>query len=92
MRVIIMPAAEADLISIRNYIREQNPNAARRVGRRLIDARPSLSAFPSRGRPGLVSGTRENVTVWPYVIVYRVTAAEVQIVRVWHGAQDRPAE
>jgi plasmid stabilization system protein ParE len=36
-----------------------------------------------------VNGTREITTVWPYVIVYRVTAAEVQILRVWHGAQDR---
>jgi plasmid stabilization system protein ParE len=29
MKVKIMPAAEADLIGIRDYIREQNPNAAR---------------------------------------------------------------
>jgi toxin ParE1/3/4 len=91
MKVKIMPAAEADLIGIRDYIREQNPNAARRVARRLLDACRSLNAFPNRGRPGLIKGTRENVAVWPYVIVYRVMPAEVEILRVWHGAQDRPA-
>ncbi len=40
--------------------------------------------------PAAAPGTRENVSVWPYVIVYRVTETEVQILRVWHGAQDRP--
>jgi plasmid stabilization system protein ParE len=45
--------------------------------------------MPERGRPGLVIGTREITTVWPYVIVYRVTAMDVEIIRIWHGAQER---
>jgi toxin ParE1/3/4 len=90
MKVGITAKADADLLRIRDYIREQNPNAAKRVARRLLDAGKSLSAFPNRGKPGLIQGTRENTTVWPYVIVYQVTSAEVQILRIWHGAQDRP--
>jgi len=32
------------------------------------------------------------VALWPYVIVYRITPEGVQILRIWHGAQDRFGE
>jgi plasmid stabilization system protein ParE len=92
MRVRITDPAKADLSYIRLYLQSQSPAAARKFGRRLRDACFSLSDFPERDRVGGVPGTRENVAVWPYVIVYRVTDTEVQILRVWHGAQDRPAD
>jgi len=41
---------------------------------------------------GEVADTRETVPVWAYVIVYRVTDTEVQILRVWRGVQERPAD
>ncbi len=56
---------------------------------RLYDAAVSLSLFPNRGRPGQEPGTRELTTVRPYVIVYRVLPQVVEIVRIFHGAQDR---
>jgi len=90
MRVRITDPAKADLTEIRLYLESQSPAAARKMGRFLRDACLSLADFPNRNRAGSVPGTRENVTVWPYVIVYRVAEAEVQILRVWHGAQDRP--
>ena len=42
------------------------------------------------GRPGFVEGTRELIE-WPYIIVYKVLdeRAEIVIVSVVHGAQDR---
>jgi len=57
--------------------------------RRPIETAAELDTFPNKGKRGLVDDTREITTVWPFVIVYRVTPAEVQILRVWHGAQDR---
>jgi len=61
------------------------------VTRELILAGDSLALFPRRGRPGRAPGTRELVTVVPYVIVYEVDETDtVMILRVWHGAQDRP--
>ena len=92
MRVIITPAARADLVAIRSYLSQQSPGAAQRIGRRLLGACRSLNAFPSRGSPGRVSGTREIMTIRPYVIVYRERAGEVQILRIWHGAQDRSGD
>jgi len=92
MRVRITDRAKADLSNIRLYLQSQSPAAARKMGRRLRDACFSLADFPDRNRVGSTAGTRENVSVWPYVIVYRMTDMEVQILRVWHGAQHRPAD
>ncbi len=39
------------------------------------------------GRPGEVKGTRELVSP-PYVVVYRYTDEIVEILHIWHGAQD----
>ncbi|HLJ65104.1 MAG TPA: type II toxin-antitoxin system RelE/ParE family toxin [Stellaceae bacterium] len=91
MTVIWQAAAHADLARLVRYIADENPLAARHVTRELILAGDSLALFPRRGRPGRAPGTRELVTVVPYVIVYEVDETDtVMILRVWHGAQDRP--
>lgn len=87
--MIFSPAAIADLVRIRAYIAQFNPIAARRMAERLIAAGDSLARFPNRGRPA--GRYRELVVVRPYVLVYRVTDDLVEILRVWHGAQDRGA-
>jgi toxin ParE1/3/4 len=85
------PAALADIRLIVTHISEENPFAARRVARELLLAGDSLAVFPRRGRQGRVPGTRELVVAAPYIIVYEVAEPDrVTILRVWHGAQDRP--
>ena len=89
-RVNWRPVAFADLSRVVANIAEENPIAARRIGRELLLAGDSLASFPYRGRRGRVPNTRELVTVWPYIIVYEVDdSSHVQILRIWHGAQDR---
>jgi toxin ParE1/3/4 len=53
----------------------------------IIDRIDGLANAPAVGRPGEVNGTRELV-VSPYVIVYRYTDEIVEVLFVWHGAQD----
>ena len=89
MSVVLSPEALADLAAIRSYIGADNPFAASRVAVQIIGACDRLSLMPERGRPGLEPGTRELTGAWPYVIVYRITPAGVDILRIWHGAQDR---
>jgi plasmid stabilization system protein ParE len=78
-----------DLRDIRSYIAQHDPAAASRVAVQLVAACDQLESLSHRGRRGLVAGTRELASVRPYVIVYRVTSAAVEIMRVWHGAQLR---
>jgi toxin ParE1/3/4 len=82
------PAAQ-DLENIAAYIRRENPQAARRVTRALFEAAMSLDTFPNRGRPGRIPGTRE-LSRAPYIIVHRVTADAVEILRIYHSAQNWP--
>ncbi len=89
MQVEITPGALSDLSNIKAYIAEHSPAAASRLVVRLVEASDRLEYLPGRGKPGLEPDTRELTTIWPYVIVYRITPASVQILRVLHGAQDR---
>lgn len=82
-------AAVADLQRIREHIGQDNPAAASRIAVQIVAACDRLEHLPQRGRPGLVSGTRELAALWPYVIVYRIDPEVVEILRVWHGAQER---
>ena len=81
--------AITDLARIQRYIGERNPQAAERMTEELIAACEKHEVFPERGRRGRREGTRELTTVWPYVIVYRHTSGHIDILRIWHGRQER---
>ena len=68
-------------------ILQDNPTAARNVAQAVIDRIEQLGSFPGLGRPGGVKGTRELVRP-PYVVVYRSNEEIVEILHIWHGAQD----
>ena len=68
-------------------IQQDNPTAARNVAQAVIDRIEQLATFPGLGRPGEVKGTRELVSS-PYVVVYRSTEEIIEILYIWHGAQD----
>ena len=89
MSVVFSPEALADLAAIRSYIGERNPSAASRIAVQIVATCDRLEYLPERGRPGIVPGTREVTVLWPYVIVYRIVPDGVEIIRIWHGAQDR---
>jgi toxin ParE1/3/4 len=69
------------------HILHDNPAAARKVAQTVIERIEQLAIFPDLGRPGEVAGTRELVSP-PFVIVYRSTEEIVEILHIWHGAQD----
>jgi toxin ParE1/3/4 len=72
------------------YIEQDNPAAARSVADRIERAVARLSQHPLSGRQGTVAGTREIVVPGcPYLVVYRVTESEVQILRVFHSKRER---
>ena len=69
------------------HIQQDNPTAARNIAQAVIDRIEQLATFPGLGRPGEVTGTRELVSP-PYVVVYRSSEEIVEILSIWHGAQD----
>ncbi|MGH9204585.1 MAG: type II toxin-antitoxin system RelE/ParE family toxin [Vicinamibacterales bacterium] len=90
MRVRWTTDAADDLQRICDYIAEASPDSARRVAQVVVEGVASLHAFPNRGRPGRVEGTRELVLApLPFVAVYEVHD-EVRVLRILHGAQQWP--
>lgn len=79
-----------DLDKIAAYIGIFDPEAAVRTRRELEALGNSLGDFPDRGRPS-VRGTREMVTVRPYIVRYRVVREYVLILSVRHSAR-RPID
>lgn len=47
--------------------------------------------MPRRGLPGTLAGTRELVsTRLPYIVAYRVGDDMIEILHIYHSAQNRP--
>jgi addiction module RelE/StbE family toxin len=83
-------AATRSLRQVHGRIAADNPEAARKVVNRIRQAVQRLGDFPESGRTGQVPGTREPVVPGlPYLVVYRVRQGSVEILRVFHTAQER---
>ena len=85
------PAVQ-DFTQICDYIEEHGGAAiARRVALSIYQSISLLAKFPESGRTGRQPETRELVfTGLPYVAVYRLSGAAVEILRILHGAQQWP--
>ena len=93
MRLLWTPIAADDLESIYEYLSERHPTFTQSTVRLLYDTVRSLRKFPERGRLGDAPGTRELILPrLPYIIVYRVTAEIVEVIRILHSAQDRRSQ
>jgi toxin ParE1/3/4 len=81
----------ADLQHISDYLKQHHPHYRQPTLRKLYDTIRDLKNWPERGRPGCEEGTREILfPPLPYVAVYRVTGQAIEVLRVYHAAQDRP--
>ncbi len=79
-----------NLNDIGEYIAQDDPAAAERTVRRIIEQVSGLAFYPRVGRSGRVEGTREpTISDTPYIAVYRIKE-RVEILRVRHGARRWP--
>lgn len=89
MRVRWTTPAADDLEASQTHYLEKNPEAAREMAERVAEATELLQDQPHLGRQGLRASTREWVVRdTPYILVYRVGEDVIEIVHVWHGAQN----
>jgi toxin ParE1/3/4 len=90
MRIRWTPAAAEDMQRICDYLKEHNPSYRDRTMRKLYETIRGLKQWPERGRPGPEDGTREILFLpMPYVAVYRVKEQTIEVLRIYHAAQDR---
>ena len=93
MRVRWLRTALRNLDQHADYIARDDRIAARNAVQRIRAAVDQLADYPNMGRTGRVPLTRELIVGGtPWVIVYRVRADVVEIIRVLHGAQSWPPQ
>jgi len=83
-------AAEADRDGIVDFIAQDDPVAAIELGDTIERRIAELPQRPRLHRPGRVKGTREMVVHPNYIVVYRITSREIEILRVLHSARQWP--
>ena len=73
---------------LRDFIAENNPQAAREISQRLVTSINHLTDQPEMGVDveGL-PGTQDLIT-GNYIVRYAVLENEIYILRIWHGKED----
>ena len=90
MRLQFSRAALYDLIRLREFIGQHNPESAQRVSKRLRGAIIGLVGTPKIGRPVEdMPGEIRELIFGRYVIRCEVRKDDLYILRVWHGKEDR---
>lgn len=89
MRPIVWSRRAAkNMTAIRRYIEQFSPEAAKGIAKRILQSVRTISEHPEIGRAGRDGRTRElAVSGTPYIVVYMVQDATLEIVAVLHGAQ-----
>lgn len=92
--IIWSAEATADLSSLRVYIAEDKPGAAREVALHILKVVDIyLAENPELGDPGRVPGTRELViSRTQYIVAYHVRNGVIQILRIYGSSQHRPRQ
>lgn len=90
MKIEWRELASDDLLCILSYIAQDNPVAAYDVDAKIHQQVAMLSSQPEIGRPGRIKGQKELVLIGlPYIVPYRIIGEVVEILRVFHTAQER---
>ncbi len=81
------PEAFTDLDDIREFIAEDNPDAADRVITEIFDTLRALAPFPHQGhrRPDLTSRPLRFKLVHDYLIAYAPDESPLWVIAVLHG-------
>ncbi|WP_366917249.1 type II toxin-antitoxin system RelE/ParE family toxin [Maricaulis sp.] len=91
MTVIWSDRSRLDMTSIIARVSADNVSASIRLRDCIFGATEKLGDYPTIGREGRRAGTRELVVPGtPYLVVYQALRDNALILRVLHGARDRP--
>lgn len=89
MKLLFTHSSQRDLVRLRDFIAENNSQAARQISRRLVTSINRLANQPEMGNDvEELPGTQDLIT-GDYVVRYVVLEENLYILRIWHGKEDR---
>lgn len=90
MRIRCMPPLQRICRILTITSKSITPHYRQATMRKLYETVRSLRHAPPRRRPGSDEDTRETLFApLPYVAIYRVKEQTIEVLRIYHGAQDR---
>jgi plasmid stabilization system protein ParE len=94
VKLVVSPAALADIVRLHAFLVPNSPAAAGCAAKALVDAVESLAVLPARGRPCGTPNMRELIVQFgrsAYLLRYSYSAEadEVVVHRIWHGREAR---
>ncbi len=95
MRYVLAPAAREDRKQIfaYTYQRSGSIEVARRVDQQLKEEFERIARAPTIGHRNVDLPLPDHLpvrSVYSYLVIYNPSTRPVRILRVWHGAQEKP--
>lgn len=93
MKIVLLVSAKEDLNEIKQYISRKSPKASKMVAEKVKMSLLLLGEQPYLGHVA----DDDEVLEWhipglPYTMPYRIINNEIQILRVFHGTQNKPSK
>jgi len=98
LKVVFTRLAHQDLVRLRQFIAEHDPNAAARAAKRIKTVAQLLTDQPLVGRPvdAPNGAARNDIRELPltfgsggYVLRYQVLQKQIRVLRIWHAREER---
>ena len=98
MKLVFTQLAVEDLVRLRRFIAEHNPDSAARAANRIKSSAKLLSDQPLIGHPVRASTGEEREDIRDflltfgsagYILRYQVFKKQIRILRIWHTREDR---
>jgi len=89
VNILFTPSARRQFLEGLEYIRSDNPAAARQFRQKAESVLSRLADFPESGRviPEFPELPHREIVVRPYRFFYRTVGETAWIVAVWHSAR-----
>ncbi|SHE22514.1 type II toxin-antitoxin system RelE/ParE family toxin [methanotrophic endosymbiont of Bathymodiolus puteoserpentis (Logatchev)] len=93
MKVVLLPFAKEDLLEIKYYLSKESPQATKIVGQKIKKSLSLLSENPYIGTIKEDGDILEwHIPGIPYTLPYRIINNQIQVLRVFHEAQNKPSK
>ena len=92
MKLFYSKEAISDLQRLRNFIREKNPDAAKRIAKSIRKGISKLKSFPYLGvkvNRAPDSQDIRDLIIGNYIARYLVHNNRIVILRIWHHRENR---
>lgn len=98
MKLVFTRLAHQDLVRLRQFIAEHDPDTAGRAANRIKTVAQLLRDQPLIGRPVTTptGETRNDIRELPltfgsggYVLRYQVLQKQIRVLRIWHSREER---